>query len=477
VKTFVICLITMLMATSVFARIINVPADYATIQGGIDASVSGDTVLVAPGEYTEVDTIQDKNILLTSSQGPESTILHGYVYLWGAGIDSTCILRGFDINGYNINISPDYLVYVISGTPIICGNIIENNSNDQWGAGVYLRDAGATIKSNIIRNNWSYAYWGGGIYAANWDTTTRENVIIEGNIISGNRTGWLPDQGDAGGINMQTPGIIRYNLILNNIAGRIVYYAQGGGMRLLNTNIQVYNNTIVGNSANGDGGNGRGGGLIFSALSSFNEGFIKNNIIAYNLRGGGVLGAISDTACTAWDYNLVFGNGGGDYRGFQPGPHDIQTDPLFIDRFTGEYHLLSNSPCIDAGDPSLPKDPDSTRSDIGAYFFDQSVGIDEDENPSGPYQFTLSQNYPNPFNAQTTISYHLDKEAIVSLHIYSIMGHLVLSLVNKETQKAGEHKYSWEGMDSTDNTVSTGIYFYELYVDGTKQSKAMILIK
>jgi len=174
---------------------------------------------------------------------------------------------------------------------------------------------------------------------------------------------------------------------------------------------------------------------------------------------------------------LVFGNGGGDYRGFQPGPHDIQTDPLFIDRFTGEYHLLSNSPCIDAGDPSLPKDPDSTRSDIGAYFFDQSVGIDEDENPSGPYQFTLSQNYPNPFNAQTTISYHLDKEAIVSLHIYSIMGHLVLSLVNKETQKAGEHKYSWEGMDSTDNTVSTGIYFYELYVDGTKQSKAMILIK
>jgi hypothetical protein len=468
----------MFLAAVASARILNVPGEYTTIQAGINASVNGDTVLVAPGEYTEIDTIQDKNILLTSAQGPESTILHGYFYLWGASIDSTCILRGFDINGHNINTLPDYLVYVINGMPIILGNIIEDNNNDQWGAGIYLRDASAIVRGNIIKNNWSAIQSGAGIFCANRDTLSREFVIIEDNIISGNRTGFMPDQGDGGGIDIQNRsirGIIRYNLVDNNVAARYTYYAQGGGIRASGILIKIYNNTIVGNAANGDLG-GRGGGLYFYSISANGIGLIKNNIIAYNLRGGGAYGT-RDSSCTAWDYNLVSGNGGGDYLGFQAGPHDIQSDPLFVDRFSGDYRLLSNSPCIDAGDPTLPLDPDSTRSDIGAYYFDQAVGIDEDGNPSGPYQFILSQNYPNPFNSQTIISYNLDKEATVSLHIYSIVGHLIMPLVNKETQNVGEHKYTWEGRDVKGQIVSTGIYFYELYVDQTRESKAMILLK
>ena len=44
---------------------INIPADYPTIQEGINASVDGDTVLIAQGTYTE-NLILEKEIVLAS---------------------------------------------------------------------------------------------------------------------------------------------------------------------------------------------------------------------------------------------------------------------------------------------------------------------------------------------------------------------------------------------------------------------------
>ena len=46
--------------------IINIPADYPTIQQGIDSSIDGDTVLVQPGTYVENIMIIEHNILLGS---------------------------------------------------------------------------------------------------------------------------------------------------------------------------------------------------------------------------------------------------------------------------------------------------------------------------------------------------------------------------------------------------------------------------
>ena len=39
--------------TILSASIINIPSDYSTIQEGINASIDGDTVLVAQGTYVE----------------------------------------------------------------------------------------------------------------------------------------------------------------------------------------------------------------------------------------------------------------------------------------------------------------------------------------------------------------------------------------------------------------------------------------
>ena len=51
------------------------------------------------------------------------------------------------------------------------------------------------------------------------------------------------------------------------------------------------------------------------------------------------------------------------------GTGSISTDSLFVDSAADNYRLMSTSPCINAGDPASPRDPDSTRADMGAYFF------------------------------------------------------------------------------------------------------------
>ena len=51
--------------TILSATIINVPSDFSTIQEGIDASVDGDTVLVAQGNYVE-NLVLEKEIVLAS---------------------------------------------------------------------------------------------------------------------------------------------------------------------------------------------------------------------------------------------------------------------------------------------------------------------------------------------------------------------------------------------------------------------------
>ena len=51
--------------TILSASIINIPSDYSTIQEGINASIDGDTVLVAQGTYIE-NLILEKEIVLAS---------------------------------------------------------------------------------------------------------------------------------------------------------------------------------------------------------------------------------------------------------------------------------------------------------------------------------------------------------------------------------------------------------------------------
>ena len=98
-----------------FGQIINVPADQPTIQSAINASVDGDTVLVADGTYFENINFKSKAITVASHfliDGDEthidSTIINGSqpshpdsgsVVFIEDSKDSNSVLCGFTITG------------------------------------------------------------------------------------------------------------------------------------------------------------------------------------------------------------------------------------------------------------------------------------------------------------------------------------------------------------------------------------------
>ena len=51
---------------------------------------------------------------------------------------------------------------------------------------------------------------------------------------------------------------------------------------------------------------------------------------------------------------------------------NIFVDPRFANSTNYNFQLLPDSPCIDAGDPAATPDPDGTRADQGAFYFDET---------------------------------------------------------------------------------------------------------
>ena len=103
------------------------------------------------------------------------------------------------------------------------------------------------------------------------------------------------------------------------------------------------------------------------------------------------------------------------------------------------------------------------------------VGNDDEEIPVPELTGSLA-NYPNPFNPSTTFAYSIPENGDVEIAVYNIKGQKVSSLVNKHMQQ-GNHEILWEGKDSNDKNVSSGVYFYQLKLNGKalKTSKCVLL--
>ena len=287
-------------------------------------------------------------------------------------------------------------------------------------------------------------------------------------------------------------GLIRNNIIAYNTSVNI-----GGGIYCEDSNTIISNNLVIDNEAYS------GGGIaLYDSYSYLINNTIYNNIAIET--GGGIycdyiyFAELSNNilwANNAYTFNEIFIESGDSaiisYCDIQdtlwPGEGNISVDPRFRDSENGDYRLMStacgdpfDSPCIDAGDPTIFDyllDCDwglgSERSDMGAYG-GMAIPTDIRERerelklPSG---ICLSQNYPNPFNSSSVINYSLPITSFVTVSIYNVLGQLEATIF-EGIQQAGRQSITWNADD-----YPSGIYFARVEADERTGNVRMVLLK
>jgi hypothetical protein len=85
-------------------------------------------------------------------------------------------------------------------------------------------------------------------------------------------------------------------------------------------------------------------------------------------------------------------------------------------------------------------------------------------------------NYPNPFNPSTMIQFTLPQENFVELSIFNVKGQKV-KILSHDIKPAGNHEIEWNGTDESGNSVSSGIYLYQLKTNQKTVTQKMLLAK
>lgn len=334
------------------AKIIHVPSDSSTIQDGINGTVNGDTVLVAPGIYYENIDFKGKAIMVCSKFIFTRNFAH---------VESTIISGGGSGSVVSFN-SGETDQSTISGLTIRDGG--------SWhGAGILCSNyASPTIKHNLIVENTI-----GGTRESVPSSSKSGRQDSEHKTVSYSR---LSPHGGAGIIcGDRSAAKILNNIIKDNYSGDYT----GGGIRIAAQSYpQIKNNVIVNNAAT------RGGGIYCTECDTPLP-TIVNNIIVDNTGSGITCGGCIPVVA----YNDVWNNSQSNFDGCDifgdttwgtnfngtacDSFYNIMGDPLFSD--TTDYALLCSSVCIDAGDPSLEvPDGGGRRIDIGAYEYPYIIG-------------------------------------------------------------------------------------------------------
>ena len=353
---FALCILTTVFGTPVMSgAIIHVPAEQTTIQAGISAAGTGDTVLVADGTYTGSGnrgiSALGKAVTIQSENGPEACILdceslsNGFSF--SNGETSSTVINGFTIlNGYIIGTGGGIRL-VLSASPVVMNCILSNCEASTGGGGLFSDSCSPElINCSFIDCE---ADTGGGA-SIEGGAPVFYNCTFTSNV-SGSNGGAIRFTG----ADVEMHGcVFNGNSAVNN----------GGGIYLsTSSNLALVNCAIFGNTAGGNAG----------ALENFNSTIqIQNCTVAENTTGTvsglGAVYEIGEAAILDIVNSIVWGNTGtqinivsgsctvsySDVQGGWTGTGNLNENPDFMPGPVCDYYLNSASPnispCIDAGD-------------------------------------------------------------------------------------------------------------------------------
>jgi len=355
-STALICWFILYLSAEINAQVINVPQDFPTIQGAIDVSQSGDTILVANGEYFENINFRNKNIVVCSNyvyghnnEDIYNTIINGSVpvhpdtascVIIAGSQDSTTVIQGFTLTG---------------GMGTLWEDEHSPGSFYTEGGGILIQYSAPSIKNNIITGNFATNVPSGAVSAGGGAIRCGDgNPHLYNNIISHNQGKY-----GAGLVLNYSGAVIKNNVFAFNTGGQS--YGGGGLWCLSNGSapIIIVNNTIVMNHS----ALGGGGIRLWSSAAQITNNIIWGNTATTNPQIQGYGGTV--TYCCI--------------EGGWTGEGNIDQDPELTDNL---FIPGINSPCIDHGDSSEfyndPEDPANQgfalypaqgglMNDIGAY--------------------------------------------------------------------------------------------------------------
>ncbi len=381
--------VTALFSVSLSNPVVTCVSTAAELQNALDSADdngTNDVIRMVQGTYSGnfvFNNFEANDIMIeggytagcvSRDSAPANTVMDGnnagnVLTISGSSFDNNFILEGitFQNGTHGISINGDFF-----DTVIISNSIISNNS----GSGVNIvGNTNFVMKDNVVTGNAETAT-GGGFYIE----LNHGALILKDNTITGNsaHTG-------AGGYISLSDGTV---LLVNNaIVDNSSAYGSGG----IAINISgdeagatIINNTISNNSAV------IFGGLQLGTSSSSGNYTINlyNNIIWDNIalaNLGSDLGVVSAPDDLNIYYNDFDQSSTATYINpsilIDPSNMD-NTDPLFVDSFSGDYNLQNHSDCIDSGYNGAPeltaKDRDGNARIIG-----DIVDMGAYESPSG----------------------------------------------------------------------------------------------
>jgi hypothetical protein len=471
---------------NVSAVTVQIPADYPSIQEGINAAMDGDSVIVAPGTWYENLSISGKNIILGSwflttgdSTYISETILdgnHSGRVLNISGVSAPARICGFIIkNGsstsgsgiqiVNSSLTIDNVLItdniancaysgICQGAGVACSGssltlsdfrFINNNAicqtppiNPEGGA-INARNSELYLNSGEIKNN--NAWLGGGLYLADASCNIAQ---VE---FSGNQSQFL----GAGICSFSSELNIAESIFRNNMGNEAIYSDYSGSIILTNCLFTGHSKSVI---------QSRNPTLtLINCTLTGNSGYTP-----ISCASGSELTVMNSILWNDADYEVMFFSGQNSHlylgnntirnglNAVTTGPAIhvfgpvFNTNPLFADSVY--YHLSNQSPCIGVGLDTLttypfiaaplidlamnPRPmPAGSLPDLGAYEHELSDPVISTSNYTiNDYDFTI---YPNPASDYLIIKSN-NQLPILKISLIDLSGRIIFVTNNLQTE-------------------------------------------